>query len=153
MFSSLLGDLAPRKLSGVDGMSAAAAGAVSTVPTVQRASAMVTLLDPSRLWASQVVHALADAAGQPVQRLNLRERATLRTLAVIERTLVPRRQAGALRVYHAAIRASAMAQGLAQDEISNALAERSELTVSSCWKPSGCWLEAARGGAALKVGR
>ena len=72
-----------------------------------------------------MVHALADAAGQPVQRLNLRERATLRTLAVIERTLVPRRQAGALRVYHAAIRASAMAQGLAQDEISNALAERS----------------------------
>ena len=100
-----------------------------------------------------MVHALTDAAGQPVQRLNLRERATLRTLAVIERTLVPRRQAGALRVYHAAIRASAMAQGLAQDEISNALAERSELTVSSCWKPSGCWLEAARGGAALKVGR
>ena len=38
---------------------------------------MVTLLDPSRLWASQVVHALSDAAGQPVQRLNLRERATL----------------------------------------------------------------------------
>lgn len=95
---------------------------------LQRASAMVTLLDPSRLWASQVVHALADAAGQPVQRLNLRERATLRTLAVIERTLVPRRQAGALRVYHADIRASAMAQGLAQEEISNALAEGSQLT-------------------------
>jgi hypothetical protein len=95
---------------------------------LQRASAMLTLLDPSRLWASQVVHALADAAGQPVQRLNLRERATLRTLAVIERTLVPRRQAGALRVYHADIRASGMAQGLAQDEISNALAEGSQLT-------------------------
>jgi hypothetical protein len=95
---------------------------------LQRASAMLTLLDPSRLWASQVVHALADAAGQPVQRLNLRERATLRTLAVIERTLVPRRQAGALRVYHADIRATGMSQGLAQDEISNALAEGSQLT-------------------------
>ena len=95
---------------------------------LQRASAMLTLLDPSRLWASQVVYALADAAGQPVQRLNLRERATLRTLAVIERTLVPRRQAAALRVYHADIRASAMSQGLAQEEISNALAEGSQLT-------------------------
>ena len=95
---------------------------------LQRASAMVTLLDPSRLWASQVVHALADAAGQPVQRLNLRERATLRTLAVIERTLVPRRHADALRVYHADIRANAMEQALAQEEISNALAEGSQLT-------------------------
>ena len=94
---------------------------------LQRASAMVTLLDPSGLRASQVVRALA-AAGQPVQRLNLRERATLRTLAVIERTLVPRRQAAALRVYHADIRASAMSQGLAQEEISNALAEGSQLT-------------------------
>ena len=95
---------------------------------LQRASAMLTLLDPSRLWASQVVYALADAAGQPVQRLHLRERATLRTLAVIERTLVPRRQAAALRVYHADIRASAMSQELAQEEISNALAEGSQLT-------------------------
>jgi hypothetical protein len=95
---------------------------------LQRASAMVTLLDPSRLWASQVVHALSDAAGHPVQRLNLRERATLRTLAVIERTLVPRRGAGPLRVYHADIRASAMEHGLAQEEISNALAEGSQLT-------------------------
>ena len=59
---------------------------------LQRASAMVTLLDPSRLWAAQVVRALA-AASQPVQRLTLREHATLRSLAVIERTLVPPRQA------------------------------------------------------------
>ena len=71
---------------------------------LQRASQMVTLLDPSRLWASQVLHALGDAAGQPVQRLNVRERTSLRTLAVIERTLVPRRDADALRVYHADIR-------------------------------------------------
>ena len=55
---------------------------------LQRASAMVTLLDPSGLRASQVVRALA-AAGQPVQRLNLREHATLRSLAVIE---APRRR-------------------------------------------------------------
>ncbi|OYU77768.1 MAG: hypothetical protein CFE45_30355, partial [Burkholderiales bacterium PBB5] len=79
---------------------------------LQRASAMVTLIDPSRLWASQVVHALADAAGQPVQRLHLRERATLRTLATVERTLVPRRGAEPLRVYQADIRASALESGL-----------------------------------------
>jgi hypothetical protein len=158
MFSSLFGDLAPTRLPGLDGLPAMATGAtvvcadrsdaalsedvvVDASPAaairqhfaghrhdLQRASAMVTLLDPSRLWASQVVHALAGAAGQPVQRLNLRERVTLRTLAVIERTLVPRRQAEALRVYHADIRASAMEQGLAQEEISNALAEGSQLT-------------------------
>lgn len=166
MFSSLFGDLTPRRLPGADSLPAslkpdaaaqargAAHGAVDGAMAalsedvvvdaspaaairqhfaehrsdLQRASAMVTLLDPSRLWASQVVHALADAAGQPVQRLNLRERATLRTLAVIERTLVPRRDAGALRVYHADIRAIAMEQALAQEEISNALAEGSQLT-------------------------
>lgn len=155
MFGSLFGELTPRRGPGLDGPPDAATLAaapsmaealsqdvvVDASPAaairqhfaehrqdLQRASAMLTLLDPSRLWASQVVHALADAAGQPVQRLNLRERATLRTLAVIERTLVPRRQAGALRVYHADIRANGMAQGLAQDEISNALAEGSQLT-------------------------
>lgn len=155
MFGSLFGELTPQRWPGLDGPPDAATLAaapgmaealsqdvvVDASPAaairqhfaehrqdLQRASAMLTLLDPSRLWASQVVHALADAAGQPVQRLNLRERATLRTLAVIERTLVPRRQAGALRVYHADIRASGMAQGLAQDEISNALAEGSQLT-------------------------
>lgn len=95
---------------------------------LQQASAMVTLIDPSRLWASQVVHALADAAGQPVQRLHLRERTTLRTLATVERTLVPRRGAQPLRVYQADIRASALEYGLAQEEITTALAEGSQLT-------------------------
>jgi len=95
---------------------------------LQRASQMVTLLDPSRLWASQVLHALGDAAGQPVQRLNVRERTSLRTLAVIERTLVPRRDADALRVYHADIRGGASAAGVAPEEITSALAEGSHLT-------------------------
>ena len=95
---------------------------------LQRASAMVTLLDPSRLWAPQVLHALAAAGGQPVQRLNLRERASLRTLAVIERTLVPRRDAPALRVYNADIRGGASAAGVAPEEITSALAEGSQLT-------------------------
>jgi len=89
------------------------------------ATSMITLLDPSRLWAPAVVKALSDATGQPVEKLHLRERATLRTLAVVERTAVPRRAAGPLKVYHADVRAS----GLDHDEIENALAERSHMTV------------------------
>lgn len=89
------------------------------------ATSMITLLDPSRIWAPAVVKALSDATGQPVEKLHLRERATLRTLAVVERTAVPRRASGPLKVYHADVRAS----GLEHDEIVNALAERSHMTV------------------------
>ena len=157
MLTSLFGDLPPRRLPDAPRPTADAAAdaPVATVrsaaPSVdvvvddspaeairahfaahrqdlQRASQMVTLLDPSRLWASQVLHALGDAAGQPVQRLNVRERASLRTLAVIERTLVPRRDAAALRVYHADIRGGASAAGVAPEEITSALAEGSQLT-------------------------
>jgi hypothetical protein len=56
--------------------------------------------------------------------MHLRERTTLRTLAVVERTAVPRRAAGPLKIYHADVRAS----GLEHDEIVNALAERSQMT-------------------------
>lgn len=89
-----------------------------------QASAMITLLDPSHLWASEVIGALSDAANQPAERLSLRERGTLRTLAMIERTVVPRHGAALLKVYHADIRAT----GLEQEEIANALAEGSQLT-------------------------
>lgn len=110
----------------VDASPAAAMRAhfASTRADLDQASAMITLLDPSGLWASQVIHALSDAASQPVERLALRERGTLRTLAVIERTIVPRRDATPLKVYHADIRAT----GLEQEEIANALAEGSHLT-------------------------
>jgi hypothetical protein len=157
MLSSLFGDLTPPRLpqaprsrnspdaddavATLHGTAASVDVVVDASPTaairahfaahrhdLQRASAMVTLLDPSRLWASQVLHALADAGGQPVQRLNVRERASLRTLAVIERTLVPRRGAPALRVYHADIRGGASAAGVAPEEITSALAEGSQLT-------------------------
>ena len=93
---------------------------------LQRASAMLTLVDPSRLWAPQVLQALARAAGQPVQRLNLRDRASLRTLAVVERTLVPRRDAAPLRVYCAAHREGG--GGPPAEDITGALAEGSQLT-------------------------
>jgi hypothetical protein len=89
-----------------------------------RAGAMISLIDPSRLWAPAVIKALSDATGQPVEKLHLRERTTLRTLAMIERTSVLRRVGTPLKVYHADIRAL----GQQHDEIANALAERSHMT-------------------------
>ena len=158
MLSSLFGDLVPRRLPATQATATAPAdGAEATLvkapaadhidvvvddsPTetirrhfhahrqdLQRASAMVTLLDPSRLWAPQVLQSLAAASGQAVQRLNLRERTSLRTLAVIERTLVPRRDAPALRVYQADTRDGGSSGGVAPQEVSTALAEGSQLT-------------------------
>jgi hypothetical protein len=64
----------------------------------------ITLLDPTRLWAPGVVKALSDATGQPIERLHLREQATLRILATLERTVVPRRGDATLKIYHADLR-------------------------------------------------
>jgi len=64
----------------------------------------ITLLDPGRLWAPGVVKALSDATGQPIERLHLREQATLRVLATLERTVVPRRGDATLKIYHADVR-------------------------------------------------
>jgi hypothetical protein len=143
MLTSLFGAIAPRRLddrpadSGlalatpvvdvvVDASPALAMRAhfAASRNDLDQASARITLLDPSRLWATQVIHALCEAANQPLERLALRERATLRTLAVIERATVPRRGADPLKVYHADIRTN----GLEQQEIATALAERSHLT-------------------------
>lgn len=66
----------------------------------------ITLLDPARLWAPGVIKALADATGQPVEKLHLREQATLRILATLERTVVPRRGETTLKIYHADLRAA-----------------------------------------------
>jgi hypothetical protein len=64
----------------------------------------ITLLDPGRLWAPGVVKALSDATGQPIERLHLRQQATLRILATLERTVVPRRGDPTLKIYHADVR-------------------------------------------------
>jgi hypothetical protein len=93
-----------------------------------QAAQHITLLDPARLWATDVLHTLARASGQNVHRLNLRERSTHRTLAVIERTLVPRRTDHDLRVLHADLHISSLAYGLDQQEITAALAGSSDLT-------------------------
>ncbi|MFO1220794.1 MAG: hypothetical protein U1E89_20695 [Burkholderiaceae bacterium] len=96
----------------------------TTRSDLDQAPSMITLLDPSRLWAPSVVKALSDASGQPVEKLHLRERGTLRTLAMVERTAVPRRTGGPLKIYHADVRAT----GAEHDEIVHALAERSHMT-------------------------
>jgi hypothetical protein len=83
----------------------------------------ITLLDPTRLWAPGVVKALSDATGQPVERLHLREQATLRILATLERTVVPRRGEATLKIYHADLRA-AEGEGL---RIPLVLMERSQM--------------------------
>ncbi|PXW98192.1 hypothetical protein C7444_103290 [Sphaerotilus hippei] len=85
----------------------------------------ITLLDPTRMWAGAVVRALSDASGQPIERLHLREQASLATLAMIERTTLSRRQEETLKVYHADVRTPG-SDGLA---IPMALMERSDLAV------------------------
>ena len=97
----------------------------STRADLQTATALITLLDPAGVWAGAVIKALSDAGGRPIERLHLRERSTLRTLATIERTTLVRRQAETLRIYHADVRAA----GLENAEISVALMERSQMTI------------------------
>ena len=91
---------------------------------LETASRLITMLDPSGVWASAVVKALSDAGGQPVERLHLREQMTLRTLAMIERTTLVRRHEDTLKIYHADVRAP----GRDNAEIPVALMERSQMT-------------------------
>jgi hypothetical protein len=96
----------------------------ATRADLDSAASMITLVDPAGAWASAVIKALADAGGRPVERLSLREQATLRTLATIERTTLTRRHDDTLRIYHAEVRAG----GAENAEIPVALMERSQLT-------------------------
>ena len=93
----------------------------ATRPDLETASSMITLLDPVGVWASSVVKALSDAGGRPIERLHLREKTTLRTIAMIERTTLVRRQEDTLRIFHADVRAP----GPENAEIPVALMERS----------------------------
>ena len=96
----------------------------STRADLETATSMITLLDPVGVWASSVVKALSDAGGRPIERLHLREQTTLRTLAMIERTTLVRRQEDTLRIFHADVRAP----GPENAEIPVALMERSQMT-------------------------
>jgi hypothetical protein len=96
----------------------------STRADMDTASRVVTLLDPLGVWAASVIKALSDAGGRPIERLNLREQTTLRTLAVIERTTLSRRHEDTLKIYHADVRVP----GRDNAEIPVALMERSHMT-------------------------
>ena len=96
----------------------------TTRADLDTATSMITLVDPAGVWAAAVIKALSDAGGRPIERLNLREPTTLRTLATIERTTLVRRREDALRIVHADVRAP----GAENAEIPIALMERSQLT-------------------------
>ena len=96
----------------------------NTRADLETASSMITLLDPVGVWASSVIKALSDAGGRPIERLHLREKTTLRTLAMIERTTLVRRQEDTLRIFHADVRAP----GPENAEVPVALMERSQMT-------------------------
>lgn len=90
----------------------------------QTAGHAITLHDPTGVWAPAVIKALADASGQPVERLHLRHQATLGTLAMIERTRLHRPDE-TLKIYHPDVRAVDAASG----EIPIVLMERAQLAV------------------------
>ena len=96
----------------------------ATRSNLGESSSMITLVDPSGLCAPHVLRALSEAGGHRMERIHLRERGTLRSVATIERTTVSRIQAPPLKVYYADIRSN---DGSA-DDLLNALAERSHLT-------------------------
>jgi len=96
----------------------------ATRADLETASSMITLLDPVGVWASSVIKALSDAGGRPIERMHLREKTTLRTLAMIERTTLVRRQEDTLCIFHADVRAP----GPENAEIPVALMERSQMT-------------------------
>jgi hypothetical protein len=82
----------------------------ATRSDLETASRLITLIDPSGVWAAEVVRALSDAGGRPLDRLHLREQATLRTLATIERTTLVRRHEETLKIYRAAARGRCLAR-------------------------------------------
>ncbi|MGY4828845.1 hypothetical protein ACVNIS_09735 [Sphaerotilaceae bacterium SBD11-9] len=96
----------------------------ATRADLETASRLIALYDPTGVWAASVIKALSDASGRPIERLHLREQGTLRTLAMISRTTLERRNEDALRIYHTDVRAP----GNDNAAIPLALMERSHMT-------------------------
>lgn len=67
----------------------------------QESVRVITLFDPSLLWAPAVVRALSDATGQVVQRLHIRDQQTQQLMVTLERTVIPRRGDTTLKLYRA----------------------------------------------------
>jgi predicted regulator of Ras-like GTPase activity (Roadblock/LC7/MglB family) len=96
----------------------------ATRADLETATRLIALYDPTAVWASAVIKALSDASGRPIERLHLRQQGTLRTLAMIERTTLERRNEDMLRIYHADVRAP----GADNAAVPLALMERSHMT-------------------------
>jgi hypothetical protein len=62
---------------------------------------VITLMDPAHAWAPAVIRALAEATGQPIQQLNIRDHASHTVMASLQRTEIPRRGDTSLKLYHA----------------------------------------------------
>lgn len=84
---------------------------------------VITLFDPAQMWAGAVIKALSDASGQPIEKLQLRDQASMNSLALIERTILPRRQDETLKVYYADVQNQTGDAG----QIPHVLMERSDL--------------------------
>lgn len=97
----------------------------ATRPHLETASRLITLIDPTGMWAADVLRALSDVGGRPLDRLHLREQGTLRTLATIERSTLVRRHEETLKIY----RVDVHALGRENAQIPVALMERSHMTV------------------------
>jgi hypothetical protein len=61
----------------------------------------ITLCDPMAAVAPAIVRMLSQGSGEPIERVQLRERATLRSLATIERTRLVTGSHESLKIYHA----------------------------------------------------
>lgn len=89
---------------------------------------IIALHDPADMWAGGVLKALADASGNPIERLVLRPQGAgpEETIATIERTVLPRRMDDTLKVYRSDSRTDTVA-ARAQDSVTMALLERSDM--------------------------
>ena len=73
-----------------------------------RAAHRITLFDPAGCGAGEVVKRLSDASGEPLERFYLRRPQTLSTLAMVERTALPRRFAESLQISHVEVRSDSL---------------------------------------------
>jgi hypothetical protein len=60
----------------------------------------LTVVDPTAVWAPSLLKAVADASGNPVERMSLRDSASLRAMASVQRTSVLQRDGEVLHLQH-----------------------------------------------------
>jgi hypothetical protein len=70
-------------------------------PRDEQTTRVITLMDAAHAWAPAVIRALAEATGQTIQQLNIRDHASHTVMASLQRTEIPRRGDASLKLYHA----------------------------------------------------